>query len=1221
LGRALAAIATLLILLLGAAFVLPAVIDWNDYRDSLEEAASAVLGRKITTQGGINIVLLPEPRLHLGKVSVGPANRGESQLTAEAVDVSLSLQALLAGRVEANSVKLVHPTLMLDLIHRHRGTKASAGTDSLLSIAAVHKLDIEGGRAVIVSDEAGSSEPVLFTQVNGTLSSPSPADGYRFNGRFSRDGRQFDLKLFAAPGANSGVKLAGAVTDPVSKSSIQADGVLAFAAGPVFEGSLTATAAPSLMSASNTGVEVQAKSVARVSLDGISFSDLAITIDPQNRPQTFAGSGAVTFAPERANFALQTRSFDADAMLSRAGAATSGAEPPADWGGLRQAAEGLLWFYPSAALRLSLAADQMELKGEPLEQVKLEAERNGGRWVFQKVLALLPGDTAVRVAGSLTQADGKPRLSGSISADGKNFGRLAKWIAAAGTETKALPSQPFTIQGSLTLSDEVTAFEAINGKFGGMPFKASLHLDKTPHRKLILSLSGDSFDLSGADVAEPRGDAVDDLTAVWQATIARLRSSFGYSESLQAADIDLSAGTIKTTYFDARNLSAHIKYNPDALTISKLSVETAEGLAVRGEGYVPLKGVGQGRFEGHIDAKSAQAVRQAIGFAGYDVSVLAGRDAGDFAPASAAITYETDAAAGIATAQITGDLGGTRIDGRTQLKGALPDWRTGLVSAQFSASALDGNRLVAQIFPRAAPSNALASGTASIQLKRTAQHFDASGSIKAALLQAQFDGTVDLKPGLPEFTGRLTAATPAPEVFAPAPVLSLLGGEPRKDLRIDAAVTIAPGQFNATELKAQSETDTVTGRLLIGTSGGIARLDADLKQAQVSLPSLLSYFTAPLPAEQSLQQATNVPPADASELWSGRPFSRGAFRDAAIKLSLAAKSLKVSDAIALSGAQMTAQLENGRFELQKLAGKTLGGDLDASLTLEPQGNLLAAAVKISLANMDLSSFQAAGTPALFAGRASLLLNASGQALSPRGLIAVLQGKGRIAFSDGELFKVSPPGVQKAADEMFASRQPLTEEIIGKKVLDAAQSANFRFRHLKAPLVIRDGVVEMRRASFRNRDGTVRLQAYADLAKMQADTTWQAGVSSDRRAKWPPVKLIAAGPLRELGSQPRSLSAEDFARAILVKKMEGDMTKLEGLNKPEEAQAGWSTKQVPAHPADQRKKRDDKSAQQKASPQKGAAARPASASTLLPSDFERRMRDALQSPGADATVPH
>src|SRR5271157_4586122 len=64
LGRLLVTLATFLVLLLAAASVAPALMDWKAYRPDIEQAASALLGRKISIIGEIDIALLPEPHLH-----------------------------------------------------------------------------------------------------------------------------------------------------------------------------------------------------------------------------------------------------------------------------------------------------------------------------------------------------------------------------------------------------------------------------------------------------------------------------------------------------------------------------------------------------------------------------------------------------------------------------------------------------------------------------------------------------------------------------------------------------------------------------------------------------------------------------------------------------------------------------------------------------------------------------------------------------------------------------------------------------------------------------------------------------------------------------------------------------------------------------------------------------------------------------------------------------
>ena len=348
----------------------------------------------------------------------------------------------------------------------------------------------------------------------------------------------------------------------------------------------------------------------------------------------------------------------------------------------------------------------------------------------------------------------------------------------------------------------------------------------------------------------------------------------------------------------------------------------------------------------------------------------------------------------------------------------------------------------------------------------------------------------------------------------------------------------------------KSPGNLVAGRLALG-SGSVTRIDADLKSDKISLPSLLSYFLSGTPQDGFAAvlpaSLTAAPPPQ--DIWNGRPFALSTFKETEGTISLAAKTMKLGDTLALSGAAVRATLGKGRLDVESLSGKTLGGALDASLSLAAQDSAIAAQAALTLSGIDLSTLAASGTAPLITGPASLSLKASGQGMSPRGLISVLRGRGAIRLGGGYLSKLTPYAVQARADELLAHHLPLTEDAVTKTVAQAVQSKDFKFRKLAIPVTVADGVLEIRRASFRDGEATVRMEGYIDLNKAQVDSTWQMGVSSDRRQKGPPVKLTLAGPLRELGARPRTPVAEDFVRAILIRKMEGDITKLEGLNKP------------------------------------------------------------------------
>ncbi len=708
----------------------------------------------------------------------------------------------------------------------------------------------------------------------------------------------------------------------------------------------------------------------------------------------------------------------------------------------------------------------------------------------------------------------------------------------------------------------------------------------------------------------------DTLKAASQNSLSRIASIFGGDAGgFEAVEASITAGAIKTSAAELKNVAVQLKADREAVTISKLTAETAGGLAVRGEGAVPLTGAGEGQFNGRLEARSSQAILQLAALAGYEASGPLGSRAGMLAPASLSISYGAEPGAGTSKAQIAGNAGLTHIEGSAQLTGSLQEWKAGVLTAQANLSSPDGNKMLGLLFPNAviAPGPSLSPGALAIRVSGTPDQLQTSAALNTGPLQAQFDGAAALSVQPLSFKGKAFASSPAPEQFLPAPLLALLGGETNAALRINTNIAFAKGSVEASDLNAEAPGNAVTGRLSIDSGGAVTRVDADLNAGRYAVASLLGYFLSDTPSENAAlalpaSAGAPLPPPD---VWSGRPFSLAAFQDTAGSISLAAKAMKLSEAVTLSDGRIDAKLEKGRLEVGELSGKALGGGFETSFSLAAQGTTIAGEGELSLAGADLTALPATGTAPLITGQASLTLSAAGQGLSPRGLISVLRGRGNIRLSDGQLSKFSPAAVQKSAEDLLAQPLPLTEEAISKKVLAASQAGDLGFRKVRIPVSVQDGTLEIRRASFRSREASVRMEAYLDLNKMQVDSSWQMGVGNGSHTRWPPIKIELAGPLRELGARPRTLAGDDFVRAVLVRKMEGDLTKLEGLNKPSAAKQ-WTATQEPA--SSKQGRRHKRNSEQPAEPEAPADATPAVPAPAPPpgQSFEKRMRDALDN---------
>ncbi len=1081
---------------------------------------------------------------------------------------------------------------------------------------AFRSVEIEDGRISVFSRHGGRGEALGLTGLNGTASASPSGSALRFNGRMLKDGHSYEVKLQVSQ-QERGVKLEGAATEPASKLQVRAEGFLSAHPDPVFEGTLAVTMPQAAGEANGLPFDLQAKSTARVGLSDAKLSDLELTLDSQGRTQVLTGTATIAYNAGAAAISLKALSLDADAMLAGSSWPAAAAPAPGDLSGLAAAVDRLMWLYPGYMVNLGLEAGQVQLRGELIETVKLHGKRSAGRWLFDEVAGTLPGESALKLAGTLSKKGRESRLTASVALEGRNLGRFARWLMPAAVAGGRLPLGAYSIKGSLTLSPEVSAFEGVTGRLDGTPFTAGLHLDKGPARGLQASLSGDHFDLSSFEGGDSEAMlSADGLKNLWQAGLARLTAAMGSGEGFDTADIDISAGGIKLAGSEAKNVALHLKYGAGLITVSKLSAETMNGLTLKAEGSVPLGGAAQGRFGGRIEARSPEAIVQAAALAGLDTAA-AERRAADLAPAALTVSYSADAQ-GPATTRLDGNLGQARVEGHAEFRGPPSDWNKTELSAQLKLSEPDGNKLAALFFPKSAPpaGGASAPGVLSVSLSGSPKQLQTQVSLTAGALQAELDGSAALKPL--SFQGKASVLSPAPEQFLPSPLLALLGGEPGTALRISANVTADSTRIEARDLSAEAPGNAVTGRLAIAT-GAVTRIDADLKAGSIALPSVLGYFLSTGPGDTFAtvlpsSLTSQPPPAD---IWNGRPFAMSTFKETGGAITLAAKTMKLSDTVAVSGASLRATLGNGRLDIESLTGKTLGGRLDAALSLTAKDNVIAAQGALTLSGADLTALAAPGTQPLVTGQATLSLKASGQGMSPRGLISVLRGRGAIRLAGGHLSKLTPYPVQARADELLAQQLPLTEDAVTKTVAQAAQSKDFKFQKLAIPLRIADGILEIRRASFRDGEATVRMEGYIDLNKALVDSTWQMGVSSDRRQKWPPVKLTLAGPLRELGARPRTPAAEDFVRAILIRKMEGDITRLEGLNSrpaaaapvkpgaamPAKASATWSASQQPVHPP--RKPKHKKQEQQPAV----SATEP-----TQPRSFEQRMRDTLDNIG-------
>ncbi|WP_424811571.1 AsmA family protein [Roseococcus sp. YIM B11640] len=111
-GGLLALLLGLLAFAAAAAYALPRWLDWDKHREALAAIASQRLGRPVSLEGPVNLLLLPQARLEASRVVIGPTSDG-IRMSARGLRLRLDLGALLLGRLEVRELALVGAEIKL----------------------------------------------------------------------------------------------------------------------------------------------------------------------------------------------------------------------------------------------------------------------------------------------------------------------------------------------------------------------------------------------------------------------------------------------------------------------------------------------------------------------------------------------------------------------------------------------------------------------------------------------------------------------------------------------------------------------------------------------------------------------------------------------------------------------------------------------------------------------------------------------------------------------------------------------------------------------------------------------------------------------------------------------------------------------------------------------------------------------------------------------------
>lgn len=417
---AIAAVAAVLLLLAGAVWLVPGMMGWSRYRDTIAALAAQRLGRPVHIGGSVSLALLPQPILTATDVVVEDAGDGVG-LSAKALRLRVGLGALLAGRLQTRELTLQGADLRLPW-----PPPPGAIPQPPPSWATSLHARIEDGRLQVGSVALTGIEATLATdQDTGSLSAAGvgQASGrtWQFTARLARPGRDgsagLDVSLDGqGPMRDTGGTFAG---------QLGADGALAgrvAGRGPDLSLLLPAPAVPW-------------RGDGRLSAaGGLAVAD-ELALEIGGAPAR--GAVALRVTPvARLDLAIAAGRLDLDAWL------------PALLAGIGAPGTGVRAGIPTG---VDLSAEAATLAGGTLRRLRGALDLGPGTMLLRDVEAVLPGDARIALSGQVsTQAAGDAASTPAASGPAGS-GPVGRGPAGSGP-APGQAARPARFEGAMRMS-------------------------------------------------------------------------------------------------------------------------------------------------------------------------------------------------------------------------------------------------------------------------------------------------------------------------------------------------------------------------------------------------------------------------------------------------------------------------------------------------------------------------------------------------------------------------------------------------------------------------------------------------------------------------------------------------------------------------------------------------------------------------------------------------
>jgi len=1177
LNRLYIVIGIIAILILAAAFIVPSLVPWGNYRGRMETLASRALGADVRINGDIRFSLLPAPHLELSDVAVGPVK--QPMISVKSADADFSLIDFLRDRYTMTRLVLDHPVLDLKVaadgtvdtgLHlpsADRQTNLSAA-NARIAVGTVNVLDAASGREYVLDG------------IDGDLAVSALGGPFGFTGGGSAGGQHYSFHVTTSALDSSGRTQLSLFAQPDGNAfSVNLQGPLETAGPPHFSGDLSYRQSPAGGKDANGVIgDLTFTSKVDATPQKIALGDFTLIPDENRAVTRLTGSAAIDLG--------KSPSFTASvssgvlAMSPRDATAEQGPQP---YELVRMLSELPVVPVPDIAGTISADVSELDLRSLTLSNVKLVASSDTKEWSIKQFSGQLPGKTTLNLAGDLGAPDGRPSFSGTLSIDAARLDTLATlWRKPAADNP--LFNMPGSFQAKVALLGPTMALT-----------DGQLMLDGTAHSLTALinfggperriDLSGQFKDLSPRD------------SAALLALVPDLEQDPSVAATFPQGAVSLTADSATLFGLAGKGLAVEGKWGHGSVELSKFAAADLGGaglnlsLALSGTMAEP-RVAGDGTIT--LGTRGGPALDKVFDLFGTPAPVrtLLARSL----PLDLKAHLDDPKDGGAQGLSLSGKAGAADVTLVAQLDGGLSHALAAPISANLDMQSGNGKALTSQFGLgdiSLLPDNGLTKLSASVEGSPT-------GTMKASLAvdgggdSIGFDGNIT--PGdlsAVSGSGKLTLALSDTSVLADDVGIAGLNTPEVKgqaDLRFEAGRSIALDNIAATSSAS-------------GFSGSLA-LNEDAKGAVVS--GALNLDKVDVAALVAAAGGPTALMTSSGKVWPDGPIAAGdAPRTTTGSIAIKAPTLTLGGQPFVTDAGFNFDWNAAHVGVRDFNGKLGGGTLAFGVDICCAGQIAEKQItgSASLKGVSASALLPAAAASTLSGTVdgSGRFNGTGDSLDA--VLGDLSGDGSFSLTDLEVQKFDP--------DVFASIAGISDIVdldandLTAKVAAGLDQGAFGVPQISGGLLIAGGVV--RASNLAAATPAARLFGGVTLKLSDLSlgggfsltpigTLDKAGIVSETTAK------VTANLSGTLDAPARTLDIASMVDAIKVKALEVEVARLEALKVADDARAK-------AAAAANKEATEDAAAKQLADQQAAQAAADAAARQAAADEAAQKAADA------------